>query len=310
MSALLGDRLLALCAEAQEPVLLVAPFIKADAFARILAATPKELPITCVTRWRPDEVAAGVSDLEVFNQIAAWPNGRLFLHPHLHAKFFKAGRSGLLGSANLTGRALGWAEPANLELLVEVDPNAAHLQAFEALLFSSVLQADEGIRQAVAAAAAALKATLPRVPAWACDFAPGHAFSSAFWLPTCPRPDLLFRVYNETIGDLLLANARKLGDHDLAYLGTPPSLSEAAFNSYVGAMLRQVRWIQDLDRLTNLGLTDHVAAETIGKSLPKDHDFSPEDLWSVTKEWLVYFYPDQYERVPAGEMLRKRRKAI
>jgi hypothetical protein len=49
---------------------------------------------------------------------------------------------------------------------------------------------------------------------------------------------------------------------------------------------------------------------TIAQSLPGDYGFSPEALWNVTKEWLVYFFPNEYDRIPAGEMLRKRRQAI
>lgn len=310
MSELPGDQLLSLCRGAQGPVVLVAPFIKVGAFTRVLDATPAALPVTCVTRWRPEEVAAGVSDLEVLDRVRSRPEARLFLHPHLHAKFYRAGSIALLGSANITGRALGWSEPANLELLVEVDPLAPHLQAFETALFSSVLQADEAIRDAVAIAASALKAALPPAPSWTREFVPGQVVSSAFWLPMCPRPDLLYRVYSETIGDRLLANARGLGEQDLAFLGAPPGLIEPAFNGYVAAMLRQVRWIQDLDRLTNQGLTDHMAAETIARSLPPEHDVSPEDLWGVTKEWLMHFFPGDYDRVPAGEMLRKRRRLV
>ena len=62
--------------------------------------------------------------------------------------------------------------------------------------------------------------------------------------------------------------------------------------------------------LRTRALANNVAAETISKSLPVEHDFSPEVLWSVAKDWLIHFYPDQYDRVPAGEMLRKRRRAI
>jgi len=306
----LGDDLLSLCAAATEPVVLVAPFIKAAAFARILAAIPSAVAVTCVTRWRPDEVAAGVSDLEVFDQIKARSNAKLFLHQHLHAKYYRSGPAALIGSANLTGRALGWTQPANLEILVATNPLDANIVAFEVELFRQVIPADDQIRQAVEAATLGLKATAPKLPAWHLQPTTNETFSSRYWLPTCPRPDLLYRVYEGAIGDMLLAHTISLAESDLAFLEPPLGLGEAAFNGFVGAMVRQSKSMQDLDQLTNQGLTDNVAAETIRNSLPVGHDFSPEGLWSVAKDWLIHFYPDQYDRVPAGEMLRKRRRAI
>lgn len=304
-----GDALLELLSSATEPVLLIAPFIKQDAMAQLLEAIPDGVAVTCVTRWRPDEVAAGVSDLEVFDLIRDRPSGTLLLQPHLHAKLYRAGERRLLGSANITGRALGWHEPANLEILLPVDgPNDA-LDRFEQDLFATVIPASPQARDAVAVAAAAIADTMPK-SGWNAAPNTQTALSSSYWLPTCPRPDLLYHVYAGTIGDMLLANSRMLAENDLAFLEPPTGLSDRNFQAFIGAMLRQVRWIQDLDQLTAQGLTDTVAASTIAASLPQDHDFSPEALWNVTKDWLMYFFPNQYDRIPAGEMLRKKRQAI
>lgn len=303
-----GEQLLALLEGARAPVFLVAPFIKQDALSRLLSVIPSELPVTCVTRWRPDEVAAGVSDLEVFDLLSARAESRLFLQAHLHAKYFRTGEQRLIGSANVTGRALGWVEPANLELLVSIDGAHEQLDAFERELFGSVSPASAQVQAAVAAAAKALADRFPRMPmSTSFDVAP---IAFAFWLPTCMRPDLLFRVYDGSVGDLLLSNAVSAARSDLAFLETPPGLDERAFVAFVAAMLRQVRWIQELDKLTTNGLTDDVAQRTIAEALPPDNGYSPEALWNVTKEWLVYFFPGQYDRVPAGEMLRKRRQTI
>ncbi len=304
-----GDALIELLSSAVEPVFFIAPFIKRDAMGQLLDAIPEEIPVTCVTRWRPDEVASGVSDLEVFDLIRARKAGSLLLQPHLHAKLYRVGEHRLLGSANISGRALGWHEPANLEILVPFDGPNEELDRFEQHLFSTVMPANAQVRDAVALAAAAIAATMPR-PTWNPTVSAVTVLSSSYWLPTCPRPDLLFRVYTGSIGEMLLANSRVLGENDLAFLEPPPGLSDQNFHAFVGAMLRQVRWIQDLDQLTILGLTDEVAARTIAASLPPEHDFSPEALWNVTKDWLMYFFPNQYDRVPAGEMLRRKRQIL
>ena len=61
-----GERVKALVAGARSRVVLCSPFIKAKVFAIILDAVPTGVPVRIVTRWRPDEIAAGLSDLEVF----------------------------------------------------------------------------------------------------------------------------------------------------------------------------------------------------------------------------------------------------
>ena len=310
MTDRLGDHLVGFVEASTDPVLLVAPFIKVAAFRRVLDAIPETTPVACVTRWRPDEVASGVSDLEILDRVRARQNTRLMLHPHLHAKYYRAGRYALVGSANLTGTALGWTEPSNLELLIRHDAETAELQAFESALFATVINATEIIRRAVADAAEAIKLLHPAAPGWRRSAPSPDVLPAANWLPTCPRPDLLFSVYNETIGDQLLSNARHLAERDLAFLDPPVGLGSLAFHGYIAAMLRQAKWVQDLDQLTNDGLTDTVAADLIRDGLPEGSDLSPEGLWSASKEWLIHFFPGQYDRLPAGEMLRKRRRSF
>lgn len=303
-----GDALTALCQAAEGRLLLVAPYIKAATLHRLLEATPAGVAVEVITRWRPDEVAAGVSDLEVLDLVTGRAGGRVLLCPHLHAKYFRCGDEALAGSANLTGAALGWSATSNLELLIPVDPHDETLRMFEEELLRTSEQADKAIQGAVRDAAAAIKAITPPRTEWA--HIAQTVFSPGFWLPTCPRPDLLYRVYDDSIGDHMLANALQHARNDIAFINPPVGMDPSGFNAFVSAVLRQVRWIRELDRMTNQGLTDHAAIQTIEGALPEHHDFSAEDLWGVTKDWLIHFFPNEYERIPAGEILRKKRHAL
>src|SRR5947199_2775416 len=130
MAGVHGDKLLELCPSASETLVIAAPFIKDTVLARVLDVLPSTVRrVTCITRWFPEEIAAGVSDLEIFDRLAAYQNARLLLHPHLHAKLYRADHRCLVGSANLTNRALGWSSPPNLELLVELDATFPELVA-------------------------------------------------------------------------------------------------------------------------------------------------------------------------------------
>ena len=58
----LGEVLETLCREGRNTAVFVAPFVKRAAFGRLLLALPADVSLLCITRWRPEEVAAGVSD--------------------------------------------------------------------------------------------------------------------------------------------------------------------------------------------------------------------------------------------------------
>lgn len=104
----LGTQLEQLCAAGRRDILLVAPFVKAHTLERLLGQVAAEVAVRCVTRWRPEEIVAGVSDLEVWPLLRDRVQSSLWLHPDLHAKLYRADDTCLIGSANITDTALGW----------------------------------------------------------------------------------------------------------------------------------------------------------------------------------------------------------
>ena len=128
---ILGTELSKLCTEANKELLLVAPFIKASVIERLLDKISPGVSLKCITRWFPEEIVAGVSDLEVWNLIQNHDNSSLWLRPDLHAKYYRADNRCLIGSANLTGKALGWSHYPNLELLVTLSADEPTVKTFE-----------------------------------------------------------------------------------------------------------------------------------------------------------------------------------
>src|SRR4051812_46006665 len=112
---LLARELDALCSNARDELVLVAPFIKQAVLMRLLDATASSVAVRVVTRWSPQEIKSGVSDLEVWDVINARSGAVLLLRADLHAKYYRADMSCLVGSANLTHAALGLATVPNLE---------------------------------------------------------------------------------------------------------------------------------------------------------------------------------------------------
>ena len=149
-----GERLKALLVPAQRRVVLCAPFMQARVVETLLSVVADDVMVRIVTRWRAVEVAAGVSDLGVFEVANRRPRTELLLLNDLHAKLFVADDHCLVGSANLTGAALGWSEFSNLELLVSVpvqnEDVAVLLQQLNAAEPATVAMRSEIEREAAA----------------------------------------------------------------------------------------------------------------------------------------------------------------
>ena len=88
MSGLPGDALTHFFSGARD-LLIAAPYLKADALARILAEVSADASLTCITRWQPHDIAAGASDIQC-RIIVCDRGGSFRLHPSLHAKFYRA----------------------------------------------------------------------------------------------------------------------------------------------------------------------------------------------------------------------------
>ena len=136
-----GSQLEALCSQAHREILLVAPFIKVNTLAGYSIPSVNSVKVQCVTRWRPDEIAIGVSDLDVWLLIKERRDSSLWLRSDLHAKYYRGDDEVLVGSANLTDAALGWSHHPNLELLIA----STKLGDFEQQLFKGSVPVDDSL---------------------------------------------------------------------------------------------------------------------------------------------------------------------
>jgi hypothetical protein len=268
--------------------MLIAPFMKREAVARIVSRVPKGVDLTCVTRWRLYEVAAGVSDPEVWT-IVRDHGGRLLLRDDLHAKAYLFDDRCLVGSANLTGAALGWGTQANLEVLLEVPCAALEVVALETALREQTVEVDESMFEAVVEAAAACQLGLPEGASLAEPF--GSPASNG-WLPTLRSPEVLFDAYAGHSENLTRATKDTARD-DLRVLALPPRLDRRAFERAVAIALLQIPLIAGIDRLLatprRFGeVRDYLAKR--GDDANRDWD----SAWQTLMRWLRYFMPDRY----------------
>ena len=302
--ALPGADLQALVAGAEREVVLAAPFTKATAVERLLQHVPPGVSVTCITRWHPQEIATGVSDPEVFHLLAKHPGAAMLLWPSLHAKYYRADDCCLVGSANLTAKALGWVHPSNIELLIEVPATHPRLFAFEQRAVAEARPATAELHALAVAAAEEIRQERdwPDQTVDGKDDALQSDWTSeedtGTWLPSLRHPSDLYRAYSGLLDELTSAS-RMAALRDLAVLDPPMGLSAETFPVVIATSLLQMPVMARIDAFVATSqrfgaVRDLIASEQgISKS-------AASAVWQTTMRWLLYFLPGRYLRcVPA-----------
>ena len=304
-----GDGVLELVKGADVRVVIAAPYIKSPTLRRLLVAVPETVTeCVCITRWLPEDIASGVCDLEILDDLAQARGGRLLVHPHLHAKYYSNGRKALIGSANLTARGLGWHTPCNVELLVALPAEFAGLSEWEESIVDSAVPATSELREQLRVQANELTQLqeIPRTPEVEINAGEGNG---ALWVPQCPTPERLWEVYRGFGADMMVSSAFEAAQEDLSALSPPKGLTQELFTSYLVGILKQMPLLAEIDRLASSGLTDAKAHELLRDRLGDTGPVADHaQNWRVVKLWLVHFFPDFYRLETGQEVLVKGRE--
>jgi hypothetical protein len=247
--------------------------------------------LTVITRWVPEELAGGVSDLEVWEVIRSRPLSGLRLFPTIHAKYFRFDDELLVGSANITERALGWAKRPNLELLVETP--VALLANFEERMMAGSLEVDDSLVETMRTAVASV-ASAPRSPTVETGFS-GLSDSEeerAEWFPRSRHVQHLYECY---LGhqDKVISSVFEDGTADLAQLNIPPSLTRSAFNNFVAARLQTLPVVATIDARSSSAL-DRPSGQALLADLGLAELSTGCEEWDRISSWLLAFLPKRF----------------
>jgi len=294
-----GDRLLRLCEHADQELLLVAPFIKANVLKKLLSVTSAHVLVRCITRWRPEEIASGVSDLEVWPLLKEREGARLWLRADLHAKYYRTGDHCLIGSANLTFAALGWSPQSNLELLVSIPGDNPEVVNFDETLLDGCVEVDDGVFEQMSLAVELLpeqeKIIFNALDMIKSDLSQNAKVAFQAWLPSLRNPEALYKAY---FGDLeqLTTGSREAALLDLEVLNPPSGLPKNAFEAYIGTQLLQMPLIGRVDGFVVTPQRFGAVRDLI-KTFPcvENPEFDPSRAWQTLMRWLLYFLPNRYK---------------
>ncbi len=289
-----GNRIRELFRDASS-VTIVAPFIKTNAFRSLLDAIPLNVPLRCVTRWLPAEIAAGVSDPEVIDMLEQRGAYELLLADRLHAKLYIADNRCLAGSANVTLAGLGESnESGNIEVLVDTD--LGHPSVVDALrsIERDAVAATQSMAKAVRRLASALRQT------------PG-AFNSG-WYPVSRHAEQAYRLYHDPpMGFLSAANQILLAD--VARSNLRPGLDEQGFRAAIRDLLAAIPIAATLLDASEDKLLTRADANPYIETLTTD-DYGSRDLWAAFVDWMAYFYDDIVMKQEISEIALRRAQLL
>lgn len=299
-----GIRLQGFFCDAQEKIIICAPFIKVATIKSLLKNISNDVKIEVYTRWKAHEILLGVSDLAVFDYISSLNHGEVYISDRLHAKFYRSDNRVIIGSANVTHSALGWVKEPNIEFLVEIDPSLYQVKTLENELshFEIVTPDTRDYFQNLAASLAEID-----IDNMKSRFEENEELKSHYeaWLPACTVPEILYAVYsNESGGRRFSSGAIDDACSDIVDLGIPPGLGRQDFEVFVRDRLYKISSFKEfIDRASSV-LTEHEAIIIIKQFRPDYNDQEAKFCWNIVLEWVRVFFHDKIEIAPLSFEMR------
>ena len=270
-----------------ETVVIVAPYMKADVLEQVLIAVEDSAIITCVSRWTPEAIRLGTTDLAC-RELTLTHNGNFLLHDRLHAKYYRFDNKVLIGSSNLTRPGMNVTGTGNLEILCLAPPE------FDAAQFESQL-----LQEAYPVSDADFDQWNQITPIHQQDqkIPPrNNLHSPDSWKPTTRRPEYLWLAYQQRRVDIPSVEQQEIARQEVIALSVPEGLTEEKFNNWVRLSLMTSPFVKSV----LAGLDE--AIEAAWDRLSQQWSISKaeaERSRSTTESWLAYFGTNAPQNPPS-----------
>ena len=272
-----GSLLTRLRSNAQN-LIIAAPYMKADALARVLAEVNPAASLICVTRWIPHDLAVGASDVDC-RSLVIDSGGSFRLHPSLHAKFYRIDDEVLIGSANLTSSAMGWSPQPNFEILCRAGDDFDSW-AFQQELLNAAreISDDEFLRwEAVSKiGTSSERGGQPRLDTWR---------------PATRDPIHLELSYQGRGDEIASFDEQKAARWDLQALVMPPGLSNEEVREWATACLLAAPFTNTVIQLSYTDVPGSI------RSLARTYDLGMTEArrdMETVQNWLAFLAPETF----------------
>ena len=261
-------------------IVVVAPYMKLEALTKLLGGITGCARPICVTRWTPQDIRFGASDIDC-RQVILERGGAFRLHPGLHAKYFRFDDVAFVGSANVTAAALGWAAQPNLEILCAPDDDFDNA-AFEA----KVLEESREVSEEEFAYWARLKDTLLTGSA----AEESHDFATDEWRPATRDPRNLILACRDSASKIASPDEWAAARRDMQVLGLSIGMGEEEVRAWAAGSLLSSRFAADVLSIQHLPRTQ--AARRLASIYGYHNVSDARRALETTESWLAFLVPD------------------
>ena len=274
-------------------ILILVPFAKLAALQQLHWVHSSKVKLKVICRWRPEDIIAGVSDLEVFNYLKE-SGSQLYINPDIHLKLYVfASNTAFNTSGNMTLRGLGYSESVNIEVgnMVALTTND-WTKIYE--IINTSRQVDDALYQRFkdyAAQRPPLGTPMPPM-----DLLPPAKTYTISSLPATESPQKLAAFYFDPSREKLTPEEMRRAAHDLAFFGIQPDLPRSEFDKQLGEKFCQTPFVTDFvellkaERSLRFGAVNdwiHKKCEDV----PLPYRWEIKENTRIFYDWLVHYIP-------------------
>ncbi len=289
----IGHSLGGIARQARFRLTIVAPFIQRNALEQLISGVAPSVALTIFTRWKVEEIIAGVSDLTVFDLLCDRVGSQMLLCPRLHAKVLLIDdQIAAIGSANITDAAMGFAVQPNAEVMAILHPVPNRLFQFLLHLERDAIVATEKLRQKFEEAVKTVPAP-PEYPVVPLPALPPRIAGDPF--PRFRSPERLYIGYISVV-EFSDQETRAAVLCDLATLALPDGLDEPEFRQRVGTALLADGMVSAFDEFVARPRYFGEMAEWLkdkGVLAGREQEERKRYLQTLIR-WLRHFLPSRY----------------
>lgn len=276
MKSVLGDVISRYCFDADHLV-IIAPCIKVNALAKILNSAQSFHTLLCITKWNAHDIAVGNSDIEC-RAIVNDFGGRFKLHPTLHAKYYRMDNVVLVGSANVTLTAMGWAKQPSVEILYRAGTD------FDFETFESEVEGDSReIGDEEYYLWESIKSNINKL-----NSSKNIDFKIENWNPSTRDPTNILLFYKNRIDEIASFDEQKSAQIDIDLLNIPSELSEENLKNWMLTCLISTPFAQSV--MSMLDAKSEIASQRLAQSYSLSRTEARRKMETV-HNWLALLAP-------------------
>ncbi len=282
-------------------VLIITPFAKLDALKCLDWFQSQAIKIKVVCRWQPEDLVAGVSDVEVYRYLRD-RGCELYINSSIHLKLYiYASNVAFITSGNLTLAGLGYSTRSNVEAGNMVELTATDWQSIYQIIATS-RRVDDAIYERFAKFVESIPST---APSWVAPDLLGAAKAYTIAsLPATTTPELLASYYLHPESSAFPPEEVRRAVHDLLTFALPIGLDESALLNQIGEGFRRNPFVVDFvdflksKRSLRFGAANdwiHSQCEDV----PLPYRWEIKENTRILYDWLTYYFaPDITWDVP------------